>query len=174
MISKLNIFFDYLLGYVEVKIEGYFAERLVNKAKMKQMVIWEVKRDKTLIIYAKVRNQDFKELSIMATENKCELSVIKEFGIPFILKRYKKRKTFFISIILMLLILFTVSRFIWNIQIEGIENIGKEEIINELKENGLKIGGLKNRVNTNDVINKIRLKRKDISWIGIELIRNKC
>ncbi len=170
----MKSFFNYLFGYVEVKIEGYFAERLVNQAKIKQMIIWKIKRDKTIVIYANVRYSDFEELSIMAAENKCELSVIKEIGLPFIFKKYRKRKAFVISIALMVLILFAISRFIWNIQIEGLEKISKEEFISVLKENGLKTGILKRNVNTSDVVNRIRLNRKDISWIGVEIIRNKC
>ena len=174
MILKLRYFLNYLFGFVEVKIEGYFAERLVNQAKLKKMVIWNIKRDKTIIIYANVKYEDFNELSKMAKDNECEISVIKEVGFPYIFRRYRKRKIFLISIIFVIITLFTISRFIWNIQIEGLEKISEEELINDLNVNGLKTGMLKRNINTNEVINKIRLHRKDISWIGIELMRYKC
>ncbi len=51
----------------------------------------------------------------------------------------------------------------------GTEKIDNNELIEDLKNMGLKRGALRSRVNTNEIINDVRLKRKDISWIGIEL-----
>ncbi len=59
------------------------------------------------------------------------------------------------------------SNYIWNIEIEGNINISKEELIETLKENGLYIGISKENLDTKSVINKIRLNRDDIAWIGI-------
>ena len=39
----------------------------------------------------------------------------------------------------------------------------------DLEENGLKSGEWKSKINSKEIINKIRLKRKDIAWMGIEL-----
>lgn len=51
----------------------------------------------------------------------------------------------------------------------GNEKIETEEIIELLEENNIKIGMLKNKIHKESLINKIRLERNDISWIGIEL-----
>lgn len=41
--------------------------------------------------------------------------------------------------------------------------------IGDIEEVGLKVGKLKSTINSKEIINKIRLKRKDIAWMGIEL-----
>ena len=46
------------------------------------------------------------------------------------------------------------------------EMIGIEE---DVKEAGLNVGMKKEKINVQEIANKIRLKRNDISWIGIEL-----
>lgn len=51
----------------------------------------------------------------------------------------------------------------------GNEKITNEEIMDLLEENDIKIGVLKNKINKESLINKIRLERDDISWIGMEL-----
>ena len=51
-----------------------------------------------------------------------------------------------------------------NIIEKNIENLEQD-----LEENGLKVGELKSKVDTKGIINKIRLKRADIAWMGIEL-----
>ena len=38
-----------------------------------------------------------------------------------------------------------------------------------LEQKGLKVGTLKSRVNSQEIINEIRLERADIAWIGISI-----
>jgi len=62
-----------------------------------------------------------------------------------------------------------MSNFIWNVQVEGIEKINKEEIMQELEKQGIKVGKYKRDLDFAKIIDKIRLDRADISWIGIEI-----
>jgi similar to stage IV sporulation protein len=62
-----------------------------------------------------------------------------------------------------------MANFVWNIEISGNENISKEEILIALEEEGLKTGAYKVNLNSNQIINSIRLKRSDIAWIGITI-----
>ena len=52
---------------------------------------------------------------------------------------------------------------------DGFKNdrINLDEIINVFKEDGLKPGILKSKVNVQEIINKIRMERTDIAWIGV-------
>ena len=65
--------------------------------------------------------------------------------------------------------IFILTRFVWNIEITGTKNISVEELRAVLKEEGIKEGILKNSIETEEVINTIRLKREDIAWIGIKI-----
>ena len=61
------------------------------------------------------------------------------------------------------------TKYVWNINIQidsNMEMIGIEE---DVKEAGLNVGMKKEKINVQEIANKIRLKRNDISWIGIEL-----
>ena len=53
--------------------------------------------------------------------------------------------------------------FIWNIEITGNKEITKEEIIQVLNENGLKIGTNKNKIDTNLLINNVIYTNTNIS-----------
>ena len=90
-------------------------------------------------------------------------------GLPFIARKYKKRKIFLILIILIFLLIFSLAHFVWNIEVQSSANISKDEIISLAEQEGLRIGALKNKVDTKEVVNKIRLERDDIAWVGIEI-----
>ena len=74
-----------------------------------------------------------------------------------------------IGLAIVLITIFTLSKFIWNIEVIGNEKINDDEIIQIANENNLKIGKFKNKVDTKKIINKLRLERDDIAWIGIEI-----
>lgn len=67
------------------------------------------------------------------------------------------------------LFLYIESKFIWNIQIEGIDRISEERIKEVLEENGIKIGMLRSKINQKEIINKVRLEEDDIAWMNIDL-----
>ena len=90
-------------------------------------------------------------------------------GFPFLIKKYKKRKVFLILLLLIIMAIVALSNFIWNIEVEGNVNISMEEILQLAENQGLAIGKAKQSIDTKDVINKIRLERDDIAWVGIDI-----
>lgn len=65
----------------------------------------------------------------------------------------------------MILFIFGMSNFVWNIEVTGNNTISKEEIMTEVSNSGLKLGILKQKIDTKNIINNLRLKRDDIAWV---------
>jgi len=164
-----KILLEFITGYVSISVEGYYIERFINICISKNILLWNIKREKSSFLYANIGIKNFKKLKEIARKTKCRLELKEKKGIPFILHRYKKRKIFLILLILLLIAIYFASNFIWNIEVIGNEKINSEELIQDLNDQGLKIGMLKSKVNTKDIINNIRLKRQDIAWMGIEI-----
>lgn len=165
----IQILKNYLLGYVRINIEGYFIERLMNLCSNNGIFMWNSKRNKTTLLEANVSIKDFKQIVKLSKQAKCKVNIKQKKGVPFIFNRYRKRKIFFFSLILIIVVIFSLSNFIWNIEVIGNEKINREEIIQTLKNEGLEIGTLKNKVNTKEIINKMRLDRDDLAWVGIDI-----
>ncbi|MCI8641062.1 MAG: sporulation protein YqfD [Clostridia bacterium] len=165
----IKILLNYIIGYIRISIEGYYIERFINISRNNKITIWNLRRDKNVKLELNVGIKDLKKVAKIAKQTQCKLKIIKKRGIPFIFNKYKKRKIFLAFLILLMLLLGISSNFIWNIEI--IEE--NEEIVQELEkdiqEAGLTIGKLKSKVNTKEIINKVRLQREDIAWMGIEL-----
>ena len=57
MIFKILI--RYILGYVNVSIEGYYIERFINVCISKNIFLWNVKIDRSTYAHANVRSKRF-------------------------------------------------------------------------------------------------------------------
>ncbi len=164
-----RIILKYILGYINIKIEGYSVEKLINICIKNGMLLWNIKRSKSTIVYANVGVKEFREIVRIAKKNGCKIKIINKKGLPFLLHRYKKRKIIFILIIAILLALVALSQFIWNIKIEGNEKIESSQITQILENKGIKLGTAKRNIDKQKIINEIRLERSDIAWVGIDI-----
>lgn len=157
------------MGYLGITIEGYYIERFINMCRSNKIAIWHLKRKKEVQLDFRVNIHDFKEVCNIAKRTRCKLKIKSKRGVPFLLHRYKKRKIFFILLIIIIFLTLLSSNFVWNVDI--IEENGQEleNIEKDIEEAGLKTGEWKAKINTKEIINKIRLQRTDIAWMGIEL-----
>lgn len=165
----LKILLNYIFGYLNVTVEGYYIERFINTCMSKGIFFWGMKRTKSTIMHMNIGADEFKQAIKIAKKHGCRIKIDNKHGLPFVLKKYKKRKIFFLLLLLVLVSIYILSRFIWNIEIDGNTTIDRNEIIQALNDGGLNVGTLKSKVNTEEIINQIRYKRDDIAWIGIEL-----
>ena len=167
---KFRVLLGYILGYVNVEVEGYFIEKFINICNNNNVYLWNFERITSTIIRINIGIDDFKKLKNINKKTKCKVKILDKNGLPFLFHKYRKRKFFFIISLVMLLTIYIFSTFIWNIDIVGNERISEEEIKRVLDENNLKVGTNKSKINSKDIINQIRLKRRDIAWIGIEIL----
>lgn len=158
---------NYFTGYVKIKVEGLFLERFINICVSKKILLMDIKREKSAIMYANVGIADYKKLKQVARKTKSKIKIQRKKGLPFTIKKYRKRKIFGILFVVILALLIVSSNYIWNIEISGNVKITNQEILQSLEESGLKVGLSKNDIDINAVISKIRLDREDIAWIGI-------
>ena len=166
---SIRVLLKYILGYVRITVEGYYIERFINICTTSKILIWNLKREKGIKLYLNIGIQDYYKAIKIAKKLKCKVKIEKKRGLPFILNRYKKRKIFVISLFVILVVLYTSSNYVWNIEIRVEDNMQLDNILEDVKMAGLETGMKKDKINVEEITNKIRLSRDDISWIGIEL-----
>ena len=158
---------NYCTGYVSIRVEGFYVERFINMCISKRILLMDIKREKSTIMYANVGLADYKKLKPIAKKTKSKIKIQRKKGLPFTAHKYRKRKIFGLFFIVVVICIIISSNYIWNIDISGNINISKEDLLKSLEENGLAVGTSKNDMDTEEVIRKIRLNRDDIAWIGI-------
>lgn len=166
IINKIE---SYISGYLRINIEGYYIERFINICRKENIPVWSIKKEQDVRLTFSIKIKDLKKVCKIAKNTKCKLKIKKKKGFPFLLNRYRKRKIFAIFLILVIILIGLSSNYVWNIEIVEENGNNLENIIQNLNQSGLGVGKRKSEINTKEVINKVRLERNDIAWMGIEL-----
>ena len=165
----IKILIYYILGYVNIVVEGFFIERFINICISKKIFFWNTNRKKSTVFSANIGVKDYREVVKIAKKCQCKIKITHKKGLPFLLHRYRKRKIFAATLGVIVLVIITVSNFIWNIEIKGLNETKQQEILQFIQAQGVDIGKYKNNVDIQNLINKIRIERDDIAWIGMEI-----
>ena len=163
----VKVLFYYIAGHIRITVEGYFIERFINICTQKNILLWNTKTIGTTIMKTNISISDFRKLHVIAKKTKCRIKIKEKKGLPFFFERYKKRKILAILLVILIATMIIISNFVWNIQIECDGEINKDEIQAILEKNGLKIGALKEELDTSKIARSIRYEREDIAWVGV-------
>ncbi len=164
-----KILLGYICGYVNISVEGYFIERFINMCISKGILLWNMRREKSTYLQTNINIKDFKKIKNVAKKTKCKVSINRKKGVPFIINKYKRRKIFVVALFIIMSCILVTSRFIWNIEISGNEKIDTKELLQQLSEYGIDIGVRKAKIDTEEIIRKIRLERDDVAWMSIDI-----
>mgnify|MGYP000869556892 FL=1 len=164
----VNIF-NFIKGYVVILVEGYYLERFLNICSRRQIYLWDVKKLSKCTMRLKISINGFRLLRPIAYKTKCRVKILTKRGLPFVVYRYRKRKTFIVGILLFCALLWYMTSFIWVIEITGNENISTEEIMENLEQCGLKVGTYKAGLDTDNIQNEMMLRLNRLSWIGLDV-----
>ena len=164
-----KIIFNYIIGFVNLTVVGFFVERFINNCMNNKIFLWGIKRKNSTLLTVNININNFKKIHSIARKTKCKVKINSKKGLPIILHKYRKRKLLLLLLIPIFLVIIISSNYIWNIEIAGVEKINKDELIMQLSEEGIKVGAIKSEINSANVINNIRLKRKDISWMSVNM-----
>ena len=119
-------YLDFIKGYVKIYVEGFYIERVINSCRKNNIELINLDRKTNTIITANVRVRAFGQFSKFVKNNKCKLKIIKKEGIPFVARKYRKRKVFLSALLILCLIILLLSRFVWNIEINSDGEINKD------------------------------------------------
>src|SRR5699024_6670653 len=109
-----------------------------------------------------------KKLRKIQRKVRCRISIIDKVGLPFIISKFKKRKALIFGMLIFLISIYTISAFIWVVEIEGLETVDEHIIRETIGELGIQEGEFKGVIDISDIENEAMIEMPDISWISIE------
>ena len=157
-----------LRGYVKIKIEGYSPERFLNLCNANHILVWGIeKKEQFFELYVGVR--DYKKLRPFARKTSTKIILLEKHGLPFFLHRFRKRKMFFVGMILCVSWIYVLSLYVWNIHFEGNVSQSNEELLDYLEGLGVEHGTLKSKVICEEIETGLRTKYPNMLWVSAEM-----
>lgn len=129
----------YLRGYIEISVQGGFTERFINLCNRENVYLWDSVFSNG-VLSVKLYCRDFKKLTGIRRKSGVKIKIEKKNGLHFFMQENRKRKILAVGIASALVTMLIMNNFVWSIDVTGTESIGKNEIREILKENGLKYG----------------------------------
>lgn len=156
-------FFKFIIGYLYVEIGGNYPERFLNVCAANRIRLWDYGK-KGKKIYVKMFSRDY--LNIRPIRRRCDvkLRIVSRHGLPKKVKPYRKRYGVLVGVIAYFAIMFLLTSFVWNIEINGNKTISKETILENCKSIGVYEGAFKSGIDTEKIRHKLILTNRDISW----------
>jgi len=164
LIDKLK----YLRGYVRVRLFGYAPERFLNLCSNHNILIWNLEyREEQYEFCISVRG--LKELKPILKKTRTKLVILERTGLPFVMNHYRKRKLFFAGIVLCCGLLYSMSLFVWKIEVHGNLHETDSNIIKFLESKHVYHGLLKSKINCEKIEEELRAGYGDIIWASAKL-----
>lgn len=158
----------YLQGYVRVRLFGYAPERFLNLCSNRNILIWNLEYHKEQYEFC-ISVRGFKQLKPILKKTRTKLIILERTGLPFVMRRYRKRKLFFAGIVLCCTLLYIMSLFVWKIEINGNLHETDSNIIKFLEEKQVYHGLLKSKIDCEKIEADLRAGYEDIIWASAKL-----
>lgn len=155
-------------GYLLVELSGYSPERFLNLCSYHGIDIWNLMNIKGKYRFY-VSAADFKELVTYVRKSKTRLIILEKIGLPFQLRRHRKRKWFAAGVLLCGICLYLLSLYIWDIDFDGNSYFTDELLMETLLEQGYEAGMRRDQIVCDDLEMMLRETYPDITWVSAQI-----
>lgn len=109
---------NFLSGTVRVRVMGTSCDRFFNLCAHHELNLWNLLPAQNGYEVC-MRKSDFLKLKAIIRKSHVKVQIIEKRGLPFFVRRYRKRKGILLGFLAAWFVLFWLSSHIWNISIEG-------------------------------------------------------
>lgn len=158
----------WLYGYLYITLKGDYPEHFMNLCESRSIHLWGMEcRDGEYFCYVDLK--EYKELREIAKKTKTIPYIKQRVGFPFFMKRVRRRKVYFIGILLFCALVYIMSQFLWDISIEGGTRHTPEELLRYLSTTGVYSGCRIKDIDCPLIEENIRRDFTDIGWVSAQI-----
>lgn len=164
---------NYLCGYVIIRIRGLGIERFVNYMLEEGVEIWDVQREEDGSVSAKVSVAGFYALHKKRRREGWSVSIEKKRGLIMRLSALRRRKILLYGWVPVFLILMWASRMIWVIDVAGCDAVDSKDVLAILDEAGVRVGSKRRGLDVNKLSLAVRTgdSRIAMATVGVSGVR---
>lgn len=162
-------FIRYTRGWVRFKAEGGFPERFLNLAAREAIPTWNTSRMPDGSLCTCTNASKYKKLRPLAKKTGVKLRIIERGGFPFFRNRYRRRTGILVGMAIFIAFILVMSNFIWKIEVSGNEKLDTADIVEQLKDLGVKEGSSRRGIDARDVERQMLLRLPELGWIAVNI-----
>ncbi|WP_010531028.1 sporulation protein YqfD [Lentibacillus jeotgali] len=129
-----------MTGFLTVLVEGRQPELFFQKCSERDIAVWNVEKRSETACTGNIKLGDLSALKQVKRGTNYKLSFINKRGLPFLIKRYARKKELVLGLLLSILLIFFLSNIIWEVKITGVPKEIEEKISDQLEEYGIHQG----------------------------------
>ncbi len=158
----------FLRGYLTITVSGRFCERFLNVCATKNILLWNIKKISERTIRCRISVPAFRTLRPIVRNTGVRVHINIKHGLPFFLRRYKKRRLITLSALIIVIFVISINQFVWKIEITGNYKVSDEKILSALSDAGLKPGVPRKRVDPVHLKTQTLLSVPELSWLWVD------
>lgn len=162
----------YFKGYVYVRLSGYAPERFLNLCGSHDILIWNLKSTEDGYEFC-ISVAGFKQLRPILKKTRTHIRIQKRYGMPFELYHYRKRKMFAMGMLLFAGLIYYLSGFIWNIEVNGNSYLSEEVVLCFLSKEHASFGTKKKNIDCAALEETLRSRYPEVIWTSIKIYGTK-
>ena len=150
---------------VTIEIQSIMPEKFLNLIWRNNIHIKNVRKKNITTLVMEVELEDFYVIKDMAKKNKVKIKIIGKRGLTFLLIKFKKNRSLIVGSMLFVGIVYYMSTFLWEIQINTDSSLPPYEIRQKLKNYGIVPGIPKRKVDVYKLEENLMKNDDSIMWV---------
>lgn len=160
---------EILRGSVRVEVSGAAPQRLLNAMSEADMPFWDAVPQDAFTICLGLYSRDLRDAKALASRCQCELKLLRESGVPVVKRRLRRRVALLVTAVCCFALLAASSLFVWDIRIEGNEQVSTGEILRALAGCGVEPGAFWPGWSSDEIRNSVILDIPELAWLGVSV-----
>jgi len=154
-------------GWLWVEVSGAGIEKFLNTCNRCGIELWNIRYIEPGKIQCEMSIAGLKYLRKQKARTGCKIKILKRDGVRFDLKRIRSRMGIWIGVSFICAVAYTLSAFIWTVDITGCERVSEARIMQVMNELGVKTGVKTSSISPEYLRNHALLEIPELSWLTI-------
>lgn len=155
-------------GYVRIRVVSTSYDRFLNLCALHKFYLWDLQAMNGAY-EMNISVEEFRQLRPLVKKCGAHITIQRKRGVPFFLYANRHRKSLGVGFIFGLTLMFFLSIFVWNIEINGNLSESTEVIFDYLKQEKIYYGSLKRGIDCKQLQEDLRRQFPDFTWVSAKI-----
>ena len=160
---------NFVRGSVLAEIESSYPERFFNLCARNGIEFWDMENKEIGMFRVRMTVKNFRRIRPVARKAMCRVHIVRKYGLPFFLNRFRKRAALISGCAAFCIIAWVFTSFVWVIDIDGYAELDTAKLLNNLSQQGLRVGTYVPSVDKESLKNNILIDMPELSYVSVNI-----